>query len=137
MIFEIQMITHKEYVSLVEEMIAHDQRYYDQAKPIISDYEYDQQMHALIAYEKAHPEKMHPQSPTQRVSESATIGFQQREHLVPMYSLANTYSADEIGDFLKRVHKLLEKTEVRFCCEMKMDGTAILSGTNRASFSTQ
>jgi DNA ligase (NAD+) len=115
----------KEYLALVEEMIAHDKRYYDEAKPLISDYEYDQKMRALIAYEKAHPEDVHPNSPAQRIGESATDGFQQRAHLIPMYSLANTYSEEEVGDFLHRVHKLLEKKEVPFCCELKMDGTAI------------
>ncbi len=117
--------THAQYLALVEEMILHDKRYYDQAQPTITDYEYDQKMHQLIAYEKAHPDLIDPNSPAQRVAESPTEGFKQRSHLVPMYSLANTYSEDEIADFIKRVHKLLEKNEVPFCCELKMDGTAI------------
>ena len=106
-------------------MIEHDIRYYDEAKPTISDYEYDQKLKQLIAYEKEHPDQVDPNSPTLRVAESPTKGFIQREHLVPMYSLANTYSEKEVEDFIQRVHKLLEKKEIEFCCELKMDGTAI------------
>lgn len=115
----------QEYIELAEELIEHDKRYYDEAKPVISDYEYDQKMHALIAYEKEHPSQVLPNSPTHRLSESATEGFKQRPHLAPMMSLNNTYSEEEMGDFVKRVHKLLEKKEVAFCCELKMDGTSI------------
>ena len=110
----------RQYIELVEELIEHDKHYYDETKPVISDYEYDQKMLALIDYEKKHPN-----SPSQRISESATEGFKQKEHLSPMMSLANTYSEEEISDFVKRVHKGLEKAKVEFCCELKMDGTAI------------
>ncbi|OGN64985.1 MAG: DNA ligase (NAD(+)) LigA, partial [Chlamydiae bacterium RIFCSPHIGHO2_12_FULL_49_9] len=115
----------QEYIELAEELIEHDKHYYDENKPVISDYEYDQKMHALIAYEKAHPDHILPHTPSKRVSESPTQGFQQRAHLIPMMSLANTYSEEEVEDFIKRVHKLLEKKEVSFCCELKLDGTAI------------
>ena len=115
----------KEYKELAEELAEHDKRYYDEAKPAISDYEYDQKMAALIQYEKAHPEQMLAHSPSLRISEAPTEGFKQREHLVPMMSLNNTYSEEEVGDFIERVHKLVEKKEVPFCCELKMDGTSI------------
>lgn len=115
----------REYHALVEELIEHDRHYYDETKPIISDFEYDKKMRALIDYEKAHPDQVHPNSPSLRVAEAPTAGFVQKAHLVPMMSLGNTYSEEEVGDFLKRVHKLLEKKEVPFCCELKMDGTAI------------
>lgn len=106
-------------------MVEHDKHYYDECKPVISDFEYDQKMHELLRIEKLHPDWALPYSPTQRVSEGPTKGFVQCAHLVPMQSLANTYSEKELGDFVKRVHKLLNKTEVDFCCELKMDGTAI------------
>lgn len=115
----------REYIELAEELIEHDKRYYDEAKPVISDYEYDQKMHALIAYEKEHPSQALPNSPARRLGEAATEGFKQRSHLAPMMSLNNTYSEEEVGDFVKRVHKLLEKKEVEFCCELKMDGASI------------
>ena len=117
--------SQQEYIQLVEEMIEHDKHYYDEFKPVISDYEYDQKMHELLRIEKEHPDWALSYSPTRRVSEGPTQGFVQRKHIVPMQSLANTYSKDEIFDFVKRVHKLLEKKEVDFCCELKMDGTAI------------
>lgn len=106
-------------------MIEHDKHYYDESRPIISDYEYDQKMQKLRAYEKEHPDEIHPDSPAQRVAESPTKGFLQKDHLVPMLSLENTYSEKEVEAFLQRVHKLLEKKSVDFCCELKMDGTAI------------
>lgn len=114
-----------EYKALIQELIEHDKRYYDEANPLISDFEYDQKMRLLIDYEQAHPEFIDPTSPAQRVAEAPTAGFQQQSHLTPMYSLANTYSPQEIEEFVKRVHKLLEKPRVSFCCELKMDGTAI------------
>lgn len=106
-------------------MIKHDRRYYDEARPLISDQEYDQKMRQLLAYEKEHPSLIDPKSPAQRVAEAPTEGFEQRAHLVPMYSLANTYSEEEVEAFVQRVHKLLEKEKVPFCCELKIDGTAI------------
>lgn len=115
----------QEYIELAEELIEHDKHYYDEAKPLISDYEYDQKMLALIAYEKAHPDQVLPHSPSRRLSEGPTEGFKQKPHLVPMMSLNNTYSEEELADFVKRVYKLLEKKEVDFCCELKMDGTSI------------
>lgn len=106
-------------------MIEHDRHYYDECKPIISDYEYDQMMHELIRVEKEHPSWVLPDSPTHRIHEESTKGFSQIAHLSPMLSLGNTYSKEEIDRFIKRVHKGLEKTKVDFCCELKMDGAAI------------
>lgn len=115
----------QEYIQLVEEMIEHDKHYYDECKPLISDREYDHLIHELLRVEKEHPDWALPESPSQRVSEAPTKGFEQKEHLVPMLSLANTYSKEELSDWSARVHKLLEKKTVDFCCELKMDGTAI------------
>lgn len=117
--------TFEEYKKLVEEMVEHDRHYYDEAKPIITDYQYDQSMYLLKDYEAKHPENILANSPSQRVAEAPTEGFIQKSHMIPMMSLANTYSSDEVGDFLKRVYKLLETSNVDFCCELKMDGTAI------------
>lgn len=117
--------TRQQYIQLVEEMIEHDKHYYDECKPLITDEEYDRLMHELLRIEKAHPDWALSESPTQRVSEAPTRGFEQKEHLVPMLSLANTYSEKELSDWIARVHKLLEKKTVDFCCELKMDGTAI------------
>lgn len=105
-------------------MIEHDRKYYDEAKPLISDFEYDQKIALLRAYEKEHPSDVHIDSPTIRVSESPTKGFVQKEHIFPMLSLANTYSSEEIQEFMNRVEKLLEK-KVSYLVELKMDGVAI------------
>jgi len=117
-------MNHLEYLKLIEKLLLHDQ-HYAQAKPTISDYEYDQLMETLLAYETAHPDKIAENSPSGRLWETPSEGFLQRAHLVPMYSLANTYSEEELEGFVKRVLKRLEKKEIRFCCELKMDGTAL------------
>lgn len=117
--------TQQEYIQLAEELIKHDKYYFDEAKPVISDYEYDRMMAALIAYEKEHPSQVLPDSPSRRLAEGPTEGFKQKAHLVPMMSLNNTYSQEELEEFVKRVQRLLEKKEVAFCCELKMDGTSI------------
>ncbi len=117
--------SRQEYTLLVEEMIEHDRHYYDECKPKISDREYDRLMHELLRVEKEYPEWTLPQSPTQRVSEGPTKGFEQKAHLSPMLSLANTYSEEEFSDWIKRVDKRLESKKVNFCCELKIDGTAV------------
>lgn len=115
----------QEYLQLLNELKEHDRRYFDEANPIISDYEYDQIMAALIAYETEHPDQIVPHSPSKRLSERPTEGFKQKAHLFPMMSLNNTYSEEELFDFLKRVQKLLENRPVHFCAELKIDGTSI------------
>lgn len=120
------MLKHqKEYVELVQELIEHDRHYYDEAAPQISDREYDHKMALLFAYEKAHPDKLHPESPTQRVAERPTEGFLQKEHKSPMMSLGNTYSEEELHAFFGRVQKGLSREGVLYHCELKMDGTAL------------
>ncbi len=117
--------TQEKYRKLIQEIHRHDQHYYVHAKPLISDYAYDQLVKQLEAIEKSHPELVSPASPTQRVSEMTSKGFKQVAHRHPMLSLANTYSKDEVEDFIKRVHKLLGKTHVDLCAELKMDGVAV------------
>lgn len=117
--------TKEEYHKLIQEIQKHDRHYYLHAKPVISDYAYDQLVKQLEAIEEEHPEWVSPASPTQRVSEMTSKGFKQVLHRHPMLSLANTYSKEEVEDFIKRVHKLLGKTHVDFCAELKMDGVAV------------
>ena len=117
--------TQQEYIQLASELIEHDKHYYDEANPIISDFQYDQMMKDLIAYEKEHPDQILSDSPSIRINEGPTEGFKQKAHLRAMMSLNNTYSEEELSDFVKRIYKLLEKSEVHFCSELKMDGTSI------------
>lgn len=114
-----------DYRNLVEEILAHDRYYYEEAKPRISDYQYDQLVKKLEQIEQKHPDWIVPYSPSQKVSEGATRGFKQIEHRQPMLSLANTYSQEEIHEYYKRLEKLLEKKEIPVCCELKMDGIAV------------
>ncbi len=128
------MKAKEEYLTLIQEIRAHDRHYYVHAKPVISDYAYDQLMKRLEEIEKEHPEWVTPSSPTQRVLESTTRGFKQIAHQFPMLSLANTYSRDEIADFVKRVHKLLGHSRAVFCAELKMDGIAVTVRYNKGLF---
>jgi DNA ligase (NAD+) len=118
-------MSHHEYDKLCEEIWFHNRKYHVDHQPIISDEEYDFLFKKLEDIEKAHPEWIKPTSPTQRVGEVLTEGFKSVTHQVPMLSLANTYSKEELEDFVKRMHKLVERKEIAFSCELKMDGIAI------------
>lgn len=118
-------MTHNDYLKLIEEIRLHDYHYYVECRPKISDREYDHLYKKLEAIEKEHPEWVTPNSPTQRVSEVPHKAFKQGKHDVPMLSIANTYNEQEVEEFVARVHKLLERRDVAFCAELKMDGTAI------------
>lgn len=117
--------TQAEYNTLCNEVWEHNRHYYIENNAVISDEEYDALMRRLIEIEKIHPEWIKPTSPTQRVNEMPSTGFESVTHTIPMLSLANTYNKDELEDFIKRMHKLVEKKEIAYCCELKMDGIAI------------
>jgi DNA ligase (NAD+) len=117
--------SYDDYQSLVQELIEYDRYYYEKFAPKISDYEYDLLVKQLEEYEKKHLDQILPNSPTQRVEEGVSKGFEQKKHDVPMLSLSNTYSEEELADFIKRIYKLVEKKDVTFCSELKMDGTAV------------
>lgn len=119
------MVTRTEYKRLCEEVWEHNRRYYALNAPTITDYEFDQLLARLIEIEKAHPEWVFPGSPTQVVGEGIVGGFNVLPHAAPMLSLANTYSTEEILDFLKRMEKLLQKQEILYAAEVKMDGIAV------------
>ncbi len=119
------MKVHEEYKKLVEQIRKHDVLYYQNSKPEISDYEYDHLLKQLEAIEKEHPDLIDPDSPTQRVGEMLTGGFKQVTHAVPMLSLANTYTKQEVEDFIERVTKWLDGKRPHFSTELKMDGIAV------------
>lgn len=118
-------MTKNDYEKLVDEIRKHDRLYYVENKPVISDYEYDLLLKKLEKMEADHPDWITETSPTQRVKDPLSNGFQQASHTVPMLSLDNTYNEEELEDFIKRVHKLLEKSHVPLCAELKMDGIAV------------
>jgi len=113
-------------VTVLRSQIAHhDRLYYEQAKPEISDREYDALYRELVDLERAHPGLLTADSPTQKVGGRPQGAFAQVRHLVPMQSLDNTYSAEEIGDFVERLQRLLPGEEIPFTIEPKVDGVAI------------
>ena len=113
------------YEELCREIWEHNRYYYLENNPRISDQEFDLLLKRLESIEKEHPEWVKPSSPTQRVGETLTGGFKSVLHEVPMLSLANSYSKDEIVDFIKRIQKLTEESNPAFSCELKMDGIAV------------
>jgi DNA ligase (NAD+) len=115
----------KDYDQLCQLIWHHNKLYYVDHSPEISDEEFDFLLKKLEKIEKEHPEWVTLDSPTKRVGEMLTEGFKSVEHKIPMLSLANTYSREELDDFIKRVHKLLDKTQVDFCTELKIDGIAV------------
>ncbi|NGX60442.1 MAG: DNA ligase [Chlamydiae bacterium] len=115
----------EKYLELIKEIRKHDRAYFVEAHPIISDYEYDQLVKQLEEIEVKHPDWISSTSPTQRVSELASKGFRTVVHTIPMLSLANTYSKQELEDFVKRIHKWTGRDDIEFCTELKMDGIAV------------
>ena len=104
----------------------HNYLYYVEAKPEISDREFDRLLKELEELEKAHPELVTPDSPTQRVGGEPIDGFRTVTHRVPMLSIDNAYSADELREFDGRVRKAARQGEpVHYVVELKIDGVAI------------
>lgn len=119
------MTTKETYDKLCQEIWHHNQLYYLKSAPEISDEEYDVLFKKLEQMEREHPEWVTADSPTQRVNEALTTGFKTVVHRTPMLSLANSYSKEEIEDFIKRIQKLVEKKDSTFSVELKMDGIAV------------
>ena len=114
-------------VRVLRDSIArHDYRYYVLDDPEVPDAEYDRLMKELKSLEAAHPELVTPDSPTQRVSGAPRSEFGEVEHRVPMLSLDNAFSAEDIERFDKRIRERLETEEaIAYSCEPKLDGLAI------------
>ncbi len=110
---------------LAEQLREHDHRYYVLSAPTISDQKYDALMRELSDLETAYPELKTTDSPTQRVGGEPTKEFPTVRHNVPMLSLGNTYSEEELIDFDRRVASLLEGEPYRYVAELKIDGVAI------------
>lgn len=110
--------------ALSEELEQHNYNYYILAKPTISDYEFDMMLEELARLEREFPEFLSPSSPTQRVGGGITKEFKSVKHRYPMLSLSNSYSKEDIEDFINRIKKSVDG-EVEFCCELKFDGLSI------------
>lgn len=103
----------------------HDRQYYVLADPEITDYEYDQLFAELKELEDRFPELQSPTSPTQRVGGEPLSGLQQVEHALPMLSLDNSYSRDELGAWHARLCRELGHDPGNLAAELKIDGVSI------------
>lgn len=128
------MTTHQEYEQLCEEVWRHNRLYYVEHQPVITDTDFDLLLKRVEKMEEAHPEWVTPASPTQRVGEVLTEGFKTVKHAVPMLSLANSYSQEEVEDFIQRMVKLTGKESLAYCCELKMDGIAVSARYEKGVF---
>lgn len=115
----------KELEKLREQIRHHEHRYYVLDDPEISDYEFDQLMKTLQDIEQNHPELVSADSPTQRVGGAAAEMLPKVRHSIPMLSLDNTYSVDELKDFDRRVHELSGRSRVEYVSELKLDGLSM------------
>ncbi len=113
---------------LREEIRRHDRKYYVEAAPEITDLEYDRLVERLKRLEAEHPELLSPDSPTQRVGDRPVEGLVQVEHRVPMLSIENTYSIEELQKYGQRTTKLLDNKPgepIEWVVELKIDGVAV------------
>ncbi len=118
-------VTHqKQAESIRARLRDHDYRYYVLAEPVISDEEYDRLMAELSDLEQRYPALKTPDSPTQRVGGSPTREFQTVTHAVPMLSLSNTYSEEDVREFDQRIRGGLDDA-YQYVGELKVDGVAV------------
>ncbi len=110
---------------LRKEIDYHNKLYYEESRNIISDFDYDKKIQELIKLEELHPEFKSASSPSVKVGGKITKDFNTFDHNVPMLSLSNTYSNQDLLDFDKRVKKNLNIEEVEYLCELKYDGVAL------------
>lgn len=103
----------------------HEYRYYVLSDPFLADYEYDQLYQWLVKLEKAHPELITADSPTQRVGASLNQAFVTVPHLVPMLSLDNSYNAADLLDFDRKAREIAGLDSIEYCVEPKFDGASI------------
>ena len=115
----------KQIERLRTEIRRHDMLYYVHNRPEIGDQEYDRLFAELKQLEARHPDLVTSDSPTQRVSERPLEAFESVTHAVPMLSIDNTYSDQELRDFDERVAKVLDKREYQYIVELKIDGLAM------------
>ena len=116
---------HARIEALRREITEHNRRYYEEAAPTISDREYDRLYKELLDLETQFPELVTPDSPTQRVGGKPLQAFAQIQHRVPMLSLDNTYSEEEVVNFYKRIVRLLPGEKIPVVIEPKVDGVAV------------
>ncbi|HVY70151.1 MAG TPA: NAD-dependent DNA ligase LigA [Verrucomicrobiae bacterium] len=115
----------RRHAALAREIRAHDHAYYVLAQPAVSDQEYDRLYRELLDLENQFPELTTPDSPSQRVGGAPLTEFKTVQHSIPMMSLDNTYSREELREFVNRVQKLLPGESLEWIVEPKVDGLAV------------
>lgn len=119
------MDSKQRILQLRDELNTHNHNYYVLNSPTISDKEFDTLMHELETLEREHPELDDPYSPTHRVGSDLSHGFEQWTHTRRMLSLGNTYSVEEVDEFVRRCREGLGGEQFTIVGEMKFDGTSI------------
>lgn len=119
------MTEEERILQLRRELHQHNYNYYVKSAPTITDQAFDGLMAELMELERKHPEMADANSPSVRVGSDLSQDFVQVEHTVPMLSLGNTYSREDIEDFYNRVREGLNGEEFEICCEQKFDGLSI------------
>lgn len=115
----------QEIEQLREDISRHDALYYQEARPEISDLEYDRLVRRLMELEQTHPEFDSPSSPTKKVGGAPIAGFVTVEHRVPMLSIENVYNEAELAEFGQRVAKSVDIEQIEWVIEDKIDGVAL------------
>ena len=118
------MTTQEKIQAIREELRQHNYNYYVLDKPEIDDYTFDQKLKELQDLEKKHPEFYDANSPTLRVGGQVTKNFATVKHDSRMYSLANSYSQEDLEDWETRLKKMVDG-DVEYVCELKYDGASI------------
>src|SRR5215212_5209423 len=119
------MTPKKEIEKLRKDLERHNRLYYQEARPEISDYDFDQMMRRLQELEAQHAELFDPNSPSQRVGGAPVTEFPPVVHDPPMLSIENAYTLEELRDWAGRVHRGLGREEVEYEAELKIDGVSI------------
>jgi DNA ligase (NAD+) len=112
----------------------HNRKYYIEDNPGISDLEFDRLMQELQELERQNPEMIIPESPTQRVGGQPIAGFRQSNHTIPMLSIDNTYSEEEVREFDDRIRRWLGTSIPRYIVEQKIDGVSASLRYERGRF---
>ena len=131
-------INPQQRINELRELICrYDYEYYILAQPTISDFEYDRLFSELLQLEKEHPQLITPDSPTQRVGSDLSNDFKSVQHKIPMLSLSNTYSEEELLEFDRRVREgLPEGEKPEYVCELKIDGVSVSLKYKNGKFET-
>lgn len=110
---------------LREQINLHNYRYYVLDDPDVPDAAYDRMLRELQALEQQYPALVRPDSPTQRIGAAAASVFTEVRHEIPMLSLSNAFTEQEVRDFDRRVRQRLEQDDVEYVAEPKLDGLAV------------